>query len=136
MKIAVVVHGRFHAFDLVRELLGLDATGIRREAARCMVSMILVRRANRDGSSMRSFEIPSCGACCVAEDTEEHREMFGPDGGAVLYFRTPEGLVRRVKEAFADPGLRERLRRNAHTAITGRPNTYADRLKTILEKMG
>jgi spore maturation protein CgeB len=114
----------------------LDATGIRREAARCMVSMILVRRANRDGSSMRSFEIPSCGACCVAEDTEEHREMFGPDGEAVLYFRTPEGLVRRVKEAFADPGLRERLRRNAHTAITGRPNTYADRLKTILEKMG
>lgn len=113
----------------------LDAAGIRREAARCMVSLLLVRRANRDGSAMRSFEIPACGACCVAEDTEEHREMFGPEGEAVLYFRMPEELVRRVKEAFVDLGLRERLRRNAHTAITGRPNTYADRLKTMLEKV-
>ena len=113
----------------------LDAAGIRREAARCMVSLLLVRRANRDGSAMRSFEIPACGACCVAEDTDEHREMFGPDGKAVLYFRTPEELVRRVKEAFENPELRERLRRNAHQAITGRPNTYVDRLKTMLEKV-
>ena len=100
-----------------------------------MVSLILVRRANRDGSAMRSFEIPACGACCVAEDTDEHREMFGPDGEAVLYFRTPEELVRRVREAFANPELRKRLRRNAHQAITGRPNTYVDRLKTMLEKV-
>ena len=113
----------------------LDAAGIRREAAQCMVSLLLVRRANRDGSAMRSFEIPACGACCVAEDTDEHREMFGPDGEAVLYFRTPEELVRRVREAFANPELRQRLRRNAHQAITGRPNTYVDRLKTILERV-
>jgi spore maturation protein CgeB len=113
----------------------LDAAGIRREAARCMVSLVVVRKANRDGSAMRSFEIPACGACCVAEDTEEHREMFGPDGEAVLYFRTPEELVRRVKEAFVNPELRKRLRRNVHKAITGRPNTYVDRLKTILERV-
>jgi glycosyltransferase involved in cell wall biosynthesis len=113
----------------------LDAAGIRREASRCAVSLLLVRRANRDGSAMRSFEIPACGGCCVAEDTEEHREMFGPDGEAVLYFRTPEELVRRVKEAFADPALRQRLRKNAHQAITEKPNTYVDRLKTILERV-
>ena len=113
----------------------LDAAGIRLEAASCMVSLLLVRRANRDGSAMRSFEIPACGACCVAEDTVEHREMFGPDGGAVLYFRTPEGLVRRVKEAFANPELRQRLRKNVHKAITGRPNTYVDRLRTMLERV-
>ena len=114
----------------------LDATGIRREATRCMVSLILVRRANRDGSAMRSFEIPACGACCVAEDTEEHREIFGLDGEAVLYFRTPEELVRRVKEVFGNPELRAKLRANAHRAITGKPNTYVDRLKTILEQAG
>ena len=100
-----------------------------------MVSLILVRRANRDGSAMRSFEIPACGACCVAEDTEEHREIFGPDGEAVLYFRTPEELVRRVKEVFGNPELRAKLRANVYRAITGRPNTYVDRLKAILEKM-
>ena len=114
----------------------LDAAAIRREAARCMVSLILVRRANRDGSAMRSFEIPACGACCVAEDTEEHREIFGLDGEAVLYFRTPEELVRRVKEVFGNPELRAKLRTNAHRAITGKPNTYVDRLKTILEQAG
>jgi spore maturation protein CgeB len=84
---------------------------------------------------MRSFEIPACGACCVAEDTEEHREMFGPNGEAVLYFRTPEELVRWVKEAFGNPELRARMRTNAHRAITGKPNTYVDRLKAILDKM-
>jgi len=101
-----------------------------------MVSLILVRRANRDGSAMRSFEIPACGACCVAEDTEEHREIFGLDGEAVLYFRTPEELVRRVKEVFGNPELRAKLRTNAHRAITGKPNTYVDRIKTILEQAG
>ena len=113
----------------------LDPHETRKKAAASMVSLLLVRRANRDGSAMRSFEIPACGACCVAEDTDEHREMFGPDGEAVLYFRTPEELVRRVREAFANPELRKRLRRNAHQAITGRPNTYVDRLKTMLEKV-
>jgi hypothetical protein len=113
----------------------LDAAGIRREVARCMVSLILVRRANRDGSAMRSFEIPACGACGVAEDSDEHRAMFGTDGEAVLYFRTPEELVRRVKEAFGNLELRAKLRANAHRAITGKPNTYVDRLKTILERV-
>ena len=101
-----------------------------------MVSLILVRRANRDGSAMRSFEIPACGACCVAEDTEEHREMFGPEGKAVLYFRTSEELVRRVREAFVNPELRKRLRSNVHQAITAKPNTYVDRLKTMMGKVG
>ncbi|NCY21828.1 hypothetical protein EBX31_07720 [bacterium] len=112
-----------------------DPSQIRKEAVDSMVSLLLVRRANRDGSAMRSFEIPACGACCVAENTEEHREMFGPDGEAVLYFKTPEELVRRVKEAFGNPELRAKLRANAHRVITGKPNTYVDRLKAILEKM-
>ena len=113
----------------------LDASGIRRETANCMVSLVLVRRANRDGSAMRSFEIPACGACCVVEDTEEHRKIFGSDGEAVLYFKTPEELVRRAGEAFGNPELRVKLRRNAHRVITERPNTYVDRLRTIVEEM-
>lgn len=114
----------------------LDAAGIRMETAKSMVSLVLVRRANRDGSAMRSFEIPACGACCVVEDTEEHRKIFGSDGEAVLYFKTPEDLVRRVREAFGNPELRARLRKNAHWAVTERPNTYVDRLRSILEAVG
>jgi len=111
----------------------LDAAGIRREAAKCMVSLVVVRRANRDGSAMRSFEIPACGGCCVVEDTQEHRVMFGSDGEAVLYFSKPEELAGRVRGAFANPELRSKLRMNVHKLITERPNTYADRLRSILE---
>jgi spore maturation protein CgeB len=82
---------------------------------------------------MRSFEIPACGGCCVVEDTKEHREMFGPDGEAVLYFRTPIELVSRVREAFTNPELRSKLRMNVHKLITARPNTYADRLKKMIK---
>jgi len=48
---------------------------------------------------------------------------------------TPGELVRRVNEAFGNPELRAKLRANTHQAITGRPNTYVDRLKTILERV-
>jgi hypothetical protein len=61
--------------------------------------------------------------------------MFGPDGEAVLYFRTPEELVRRVREAFGNPELRKSLRKNAHKVVTDGANTYVDRLKTIMEVM-
>ncbi|NCY21403.1 glycosyltransferase family 1 protein, partial [bacterium] len=79
------------------------------------------------------FEIPACGGCCVVEDTQEHRVMFGSDGEAVLYFSKPEELAGRVREAFANPELRSKLRKNVHKLITERPNTYADRLRSILE---
>jgi hypothetical protein len=53
----------------------------------------------------------------------------------VLYFRTPEEMVGKVREAFESPELRVKLRRNAHRAITGKPNTYTDRLKTMLQRL-
>ena len=48
----------------------------------------------------------------LAEDTAEHRELFGPDGEAVVYFRNPDGGSR--------PGARPaRRRRRARPPVGG-----------------
>src|SRR5262245_36280764 len=60
---------------------------IRALTAAAKVNLCLVRRANRDGHVMRSFEIAAVGSCMLAQDTDEHREIFGADGEAVVYFR-------------------------------------------------
>jgi spore maturation protein CgeB len=98
---------------------------------RTQVALCLVRRANRDGHVMRSFEIPAIGACMVAEETAEHRRIFGEDGAAVRYFRSAAELVAVVKELLQSRDERARLRLAARDLITGGPNTYADRLRTL-----
>lgn len=109
-----------------------DLRTLRQAIAGCRVALCLVRKSNRDGHSMRTFELPAVGACTVVEDTEEHRVIFGDEGEQVLYFRNPEEMASKVKILLADELLRGRLRDLAHRAITQMPNTYADRLNSML----
>jgi spore maturation protein CgeB len=97
------------------------------------VNLCLVRRANRDGHVMRSFEIAAVGGCMLAEDTAEHREIFGPDGEAVIYFRTPREAAERARSLLADPAERARLSAAVRARISRGAHTYRDRLATILE---
>jgi spore maturation protein CgeB len=96
------------------------------------VNLCLVRRANRDGHVMRSFEIAAMGGCMLVEDTAEHRAILGEDGEAVLYFRSPDEAATRVHTVLADPLLRAHLGAQAQRRITWKPNRYADRLETML----
>ena len=72
---------------------------IRALTAAAKVNLCLVRRANRDGHVMRSFEIAAVGGCMLAEDTDEHREIFGPEGEAVVYFRDAKEAAQRARSA-------------------------------------
>ena len=101
--------------------------------AAAKVNLCLVRRANRDGHVMRSFEIAALGGCMLAEDTAEHREIFGPDGDAVVYFRTPREAAERARSLLADPAERARLSEAVRARISCGGHTYRDRLTTILE---
>ncbi len=101
--------------------------------AAAKVSLCLVRRANRDGHVMRSFEIAAFGGCMLAEDTAEHREIFGADGDAVVYFRTPREAAERARSLLADPAERARLSEAVRARISCGAHTYRDRLTTILE---
>jgi spore maturation protein CgeB len=101
--------------------------------AAAKVNLCLVRRANRDGHVMRSFEIAALGGCMLAEDTIEHREIFGPDGEAVVYFRTPREAAERARSLLADLAERARLSAVVRTRISRGAHTYRDRLVSILD---
>jgi hypothetical protein len=109
-----------------------DPRTVRHAIAGGKVALCLVRRANRDGHAMRSYEVPAMGACMLLEDTPEHRAIFGEDGAAVVYFDSTDGLLDRVRWLLAHEPERRRLAEAAHRLIVDGHNTYADRLTAML----
>lgn len=132
-----VAGGYWERYPAFRSLaLGIkSAEVIRALTAAAKVNLCLVRRANRDGHVMRSFEIAATGGCMLAEDTQEHREIFGPDGDAVIYFRDPIQAAQRARDLLSDSRERERLAARLYRRIADGSHTYTDRLVAML-KMG
>lgn len=97
------------------------------------VNLCLVRRANRDGHVMRSFEIAALGGCMVVEDTPEHRAIFGLEGECVFYFDGPQQAAAKIKLLLADKVLRLRIGAAVQEKIVAGGNTYTQRLQTLLE---
>jgi spore maturation protein CgeB len=110
-----------------------DPSTLRKAVGAAKVALCLVRRANRDGHVMRSFELPAMGACMLTEDTEEHHEIFGDDGEAVVFFRTQEEMVEKLRWLLAHDADRKRLANAAHRLIIADKNTYQDRVEAMLE---
>ncbi|NJK59639.1 MAG: glycosyltransferase [Oscillatoriales cyanobacterium SM2_1_8] len=108
-----------------------DPVTLRQAACSAKVGICLVRRANRDGHVMRTYELPALGLSMVAEDTPEHRDLFREEGTHVLYFTTPETAVAQVQRLLADPALRQTLAQNNHRRICNGGHTYGDRLRTM-----
>jgi spore maturation protein CgeB len=105
---------------------------IRALTAAAKVNLCLVRRANRDGHVMRSFEIAAAGGCMLAQDTGEHREIFGPEGEVVIYFRDAKEAAERALALLCDLFERNRLAAGLHRRIVGGAHTYGHRLATML----
>jgi spore maturation protein CgeB len=98
------------------------------------IALCLVRRANRDGHVMRSFEIPSIGACMLAEDTEDHRRIFGGEGERVRYFDSPSSLVEKAQSLLQCSEERHRLADSVRAHVVERGcHTYRNRLREIIE---
>jgi hypothetical protein len=96
------------------------------------VNLCLVRRANRDGHSMRTFELAAVGGCLAVEDTCEHREIFGRDGECVRFFRSTAELLTVTSELLADNSERQRLAAAVRSRLVdGGHHTYAARLQAI-----
>ena len=112
-----------------------DQDTIRSASAAARICLCLTRRANRDGHTMRSFEAAAIGGCILAEDTADHRELFGPDGHAVRYFRTVPELVRQTKLLLADADARHRLSSQLAERFNRGKHTYADRLTSMLRSL-
>jgi hypothetical protein len=110
-----------------------DPATLREASAAAKVTLVLVRRANRDGHVMRTFEAAASRACLLVENTGEHRSLFGADDECVAYFDTAPRMVSQAHRLLADPALRSRLAAAAYRRIVveGR-HTYADRLAQML----
>jgi spore maturation protein CgeB len=96
------------------------------------IALGLVRRANRDGHAMRTFEIPACGAFMLAERTDEHLEFFEEDKEAG-YFGSNEELLEKTQYYLKHDAERQRMAEAAQTRLRQGHHTYRDRLLTILE---
>ena len=96
------------------------------------IGLGLVRRANRDGHSMRTFEIPACGTFMLAERTEEHAELFEEDRD-VAYFGSDEELVDKVRFYLGHEEERVRMARAAYERVVAGCHTYTDRMRAILK---
>ena len=98
------------------------------------INLGLVRAANRDGHAMRSLEFPAMGACLVAVDTPEHRELYGACGEFVEYYTDMEEMVRKVQTLCKHPDRARLLGQRVFTRICeSARHTYADRLRQILD---
>jgi spore maturation protein CgeB len=132
----VALHGGYwDRFDATRAHARgfLDAGALRQATAEARICLGLVRRANRDGHSMRTFEVPAMGGCLLAEDTPDHRRLFGSEDDAVLYFHDSAGAVAKARWLVGHPEERDRLAARARALVTAGGHTYADRLRTMIE---
>jgi hypothetical protein len=107
----------------------------RQSVAHARVQLCLVRRANRDGHVMRSFELAAMRSCILAEDTSEHREIYGPPSEeTVSYFSTPDEMVGQARRLISDPPRRAGMAQRVFERVVQRSgNTYGDRLAHMVD---
>jgi spore maturation protein CgeB len=82
---------------------------------------------------MRTFELAAVGACILADDTSEHRALFGPDGEAVAYVSNSTQAAARCRELLNSPAARQTMTENVRRLISQGRHTYAHRLSTLLD---
>jgi spore maturation protein CgeB len=95
------------------------------------IALGLLRAANRDGHTMRTFEIPACGAFLCAQRTEEHEEIFN-DGAQAVFFNDPDDLKTKVVRYLSDDVGRRLISQSGFQAVVGGSHTYADRIAEMV----
>jgi spore maturation protein CgeB len=90
-----------------------------------------VRRANRDGHCMRTFEAPAAGAFMLLERTPDHLELF-EEGVHAVFFSDSDELLDKASFYLDRDDDRRRMSAAAHARITAGGHTYSDRLTQIL----
>jgi spore maturation protein CgeB len=113
-----------------------DPATLRGAIAGASVALCLVRKANRDGHAMRTFEVPAMKAAMVVERTADHMDLFGVEGNAVCYFDSVPEMIEKVVWLLERPAERFRLAESAHRLIVNGGHTYHDRLQTMLSRVG
>jgi spore maturation protein CgeB len=69
----------------------------------------------------------------LAEDTDEHRAIFGDDGEAVVYFQSNADMLERARWLLQNAAERQRLANAAYKRVIDGENTYFHRLLAMLQ---
>lgn len=109
----------------------VDLEILRKAIKAAKICLNLVRRANRDGHVMRTFEIPAMGGCLLTEYTQEHHEIFGTP--SVQMFTSEEDLINQAHRLLKSDDARQTNTQLGKDKILNSKNTYRDRLETILQ---
>jgi spore maturation protein CgeB len=96
------------------------------------IALNLVRRANRSGQNMRSFEIPACGGFMLADRTQEHLELFR-EGEEAAYFGSTDEMVDMILYYLDHEAEGRGIAEGGHRKVMGGNHTYAGRLSEILQ---
>lgn len=105
---------------------------LRRLLSNTPCALALVRRANRDGHAMRSLEVAAMAAPVLAEDTPEHRHLYGDEGEHVLYFNGPQPLLAKADWLLNHRDEGRRMGQRLHQSLLQGQHTYANRLQAML----
>jgi len=103
---------------------------LRKATSAARVCLCLARKANRDGHTMRSYEVPAMRGVILAEATDDHKDMFGEEGA--LYFHDIPEMIANAKWLIAHEIEARQMADRVQARITSGANTYRDRLQTIL----
>ena len=96
------------------------------------IALNFIRRANWDGHTMRTFEIPACGGFLLTQRTSEQLEFF-EEGKEMACFSSPEEMVEKVRYYLSHEEERQRIAQAGHQKVTNGGHTYRDRLTRILQ---
>jgi spore maturation protein CgeB len=99
------------------------------------IALCLVRRANRDQHSMRSFEIPACGAFMLGERTGEHLAVFR-EGEDAAFFDSPAEMLEKIRYYLAHDDERRHIAESGHARVTAGGHTYRDRFGELTRAAG
>lgn len=109
-----------------------SAVEVRKLLSNTSCALTLVRRANRDGHAMRTFEVAAMGAPALAEHTDEHLEILGEEGDNALYFKNTDELVSKAIWMMHNQKESKAMGKRLHERLAQSGNTYADRLISML----
>ncbi len=100
--------------------------------SRSAISVALLRKANRDLHTMRTFEIPACGGFMLAERTDEHQAFF-EEGREAEFFSSSDEFAAKAERYLKDAPARRAIAAAGYRRVTSSGYAYSDRAARIVE---
>ena len=101
---------------------------LRMAVAGAKVNLVMGRKTNRDGHAMRSLEVPAMRGCVLAENSKEHRALYGDND--VQYYGNIEEMVEKAS-ALIKKNQSKQMARILNIHVVNNGHTYKDRLISI-----